>query len=289
VAPTAAWQAFARAPTSFARASRTRATRSPRRFGSPPNTRSSAWHRAGRITSSARAGGPSIISGADTQSLSHIKLDAEQACVSRRGIVAIGGGFLYPSPDGLCLASTAGVKVLTGPEGFNLFDRAAWQALKPDSIFAAESEGCYVFHWDNGVTSGMYSLDLENGRLVTLTNTGSSLFRDAVTDTLYLAVGATIKALGGGTGKRTAVWRSKIVVLPDEENFAWVQVDGDFSADVTVKTYQDGVLTDTTVLADAEPQRLPDGLAREWEVQVESAGRITSLTLAANTEELKAL
>ncbi len=234
-------------------------------------------------------GRPSIISGADTQSLSHIKLDADQACVSRRGIVALTGGFLYPSPDGLCLATSAGVKVLTGPDGFNLFDRASWQALGPSSIFAAESEGCYVFHWDNGTTSGVYSLDLVNGRLVALTNVGSAFYRDTVTDRLYLAQEGAIKAMGAGNGKRTAVWRTPVIQLNEQTSHAWLQVDSDFSASVTVKTYHDSVLVDTTVLTDNEPQRLPDGLPKECEVQIESAANVTKLKLASSIEELRAL
>jgi hypothetical protein len=234
-------------------------------------------------------GRPYIITGTDNSTLIPQKLEQEQACVARRSIVAMGAGFLYASPDGLCVASPSGVVVLTGPDRFNLFDRKAWQALSPASIFAAESEGNYVFHWDNGTDTGMYSLDLVNGRLITLTNEGSALYRDTVTDTLYVATGEQIKAIGAGDDARTGLWRSKLIVLPDEVNFSWVQADSEYEAPITVRTYQDGVLTDTTVLEDKEPQRLPDGLAREWEVEVESTARITSLTLASNTEELKTL
>lgn len=234
-------------------------------------------------------GRPSIITGADTTTLSQIKLDEEQACASRKSIVAMGGGFIYASPDGLCLASASGVKLLTGLQGFNLWDRAGWQALNPASIVAAESERCYVFRWDNGTTSGMFSLDLEDGRLVTLQNTGSALYRDAVTDRLYLANGVQILALMGGNTARTAHWKSKRIVLPSDVSHSWAQVDSEFEAPVTVKTYLEGALIDTSTFTSLEPQRLPDGVGREWEVEVVSAARVTKVVLAENTEELNSL
>jgi hypothetical protein len=232
---------------------------------------------------------PYIITGTDTTTLSPRKLDEAQACVSRRSIVAMAGGFIYASPDGLCMVDAGGVKILTGTKGFNLFDRTKWQELNPSSIFAAQSEGCYVFHWSSGGDSGMYSLDVVNGKLVTLSNAGSALYRDDITDTLYIATGTQIKAIGGGTGKRSAVWKSKRIVLPREVSFAWVQANSDYEDDVTVRTYADGELVDTTVLSDLDPQRFVEGLAQEWELEVESAARVTSVLLAESTEELKSL
>ncbi|HWH74507.1 MAG TPA: hypothetical protein VNV16_09640 [Methylibium sp.] len=234
-------------------------------------------------------GRPYIVTGADTQSLIATKLEDEQACVAKRSIVGMGGGFLYASPDGLCLATLAGVRVLT--EEWGLFDRESWQALKPESIVAAESEGCYVFRWDNGSESGMYALHLASRRLIELDNVGSALYRDAVTDRLYLAEGLAIKAVGAAATKRTAVWKTKLIELPDHQSFAWVQAQSNYENDgtVTVKVYRDGALVHTATLDSREPQRLPPGISNEWEVQIESDCRITSLTLAANTEELKAL
>jgi hypothetical protein len=160
-------------------------------------------------------GRPYFVSGADTQSLIAEKLDADQPCMSKRGIVAMAGGFLFPSPDGICLANGAGVKVITGPGFFDLFDREAWQALDPSSIVAAEAEGCYVFRWDNGTTNGIYSLDVVTGKLIALTNTASTLYRDAVTDRLYCATGLAINAMFASATKRNAQWRTKVIELDD--------------------------------------------------------------------------
>jgi hypothetical protein len=236
-------------------------------------------------------GRPYLVSGADTQSLIPLKLDADQPCVAKRGIVAMRGGFVYPSPDGLCYCSLTGaVKVITGPEGFNLFDRESWQALVPSSIVAAEYEGAYVFQWNNGSTTGAYALDVTVGKMVALSTVGSALFRDSITDRLYVASSLAISAMFASATKRTAAWKTKVIALDDYPSFAWMQAQSNYesSGTITVNLYGDGVLIQTATLSSRNPLRVVPGTHREWEVEIQSACRITSFTLASNTEELKA-
>jgi hypothetical protein len=232
---------------------------------------------------------PYLITGADTQSLSSTKLEDEQACVSRRSIVGMAGGFLYASPDGICLATAGGVRVIS--DEWELFDRTTWQSLDPSSIIAAESEGCYVFRWDNGTTHGIYSLHLPSRRLIAINNTGSALFRDAVTDRLYIASGVGISAMFASATKRTAQWRSKIITQDSYPTYSWLQAQSNFEGGgtITVNIYVDGALLQTSSLSSREPVRVKPGSHREWELEVLSACRATMVTLASSTEELQAL
>lgn len=233
-------------------------------------------------------GPPKLLAGADSASLSEIRHNSGQACVSARSMVAIGDAGIYASPDGLVLASANGFRLITGPEpeGFGLFSKEDWLALTPASIFAAELEGAYVFHVPAGYC---YCLDLRNGKLTKLSVTGSAFYRDQLTDTLYLASGTAITALFNAAGHRTAIWKSKRIVLPKYTGFGWLQVNSDFESTVTVRLYLGGTLHSTKTVSSLAPVRLEPGLGIEWEVELESAARVTSVTLASSIGELRLL
>jgi hypothetical protein len=230
-------------------------------------------------------GKPYYMTGPDSASIASQMVDSDQACVSRRSIVSGYGGVKYASPDGICIANASGVRLLTEQH----FDRDAWQALSPGSIFAAEVEGLYVFHYDNGTTSGCYAIDLDTGKLVTIDATGSAFYRDLVSDRLYLAQGTAIKAMFASATKRTGSWKTKLAVLPRPANMGWLQADSDFESALTVRIYRDGELTDTKVLASRAPVRISSGRALEYEVEVEGAVRGTSVTIASTAEELRSV
>lgn len=229
-------------------------------------------------------GSPYLASGADSASMTEEEKHVKQACVSAQSIVATDTGAIYASPDGLCMADFSGVRVITQ----GLFTREGWQALKPDSIIAALHDGAYYFLWNNGTTSGCYALDFNAGKLTQVQISGSALFSDQITDTLYVVNGTTISALFA-TGRRTGLYRTGIVNVGRQQPFAWLQVDSDFSANVTVRWYGDGVLRHTATVTNREPVRLPPGRYLEHEIEVETTAKVTSVTLAGSTQELQAV
>lgn len=223
---------------------------------------------------------PYIISGADSASMTAEKLDADQACVSRRSIASVGGGVIYASPDGLCLASATGVQLVTG----ELFSREDWQALTPSSIIGATHEGVYYF-W---TSAGCFALDFMAKKLGKVEIDATAVHKDVVTDHLFAVVGTKIVKLFSES-RRTATWKSGRIVLGSHASLAWVQVDGDqlIAKPVTVRWYGDGALRHTATLTDIQPQRLPPGRWLEHEVEIESAARLTKVMLASSTDELK--
>lgn len=226
-------------------------------------------------------GRPYFISGSDSASMSAIKLDANQSCVSARSIVPVDGGVVFASPDGLCAAGPSGVKVLTSA----LWTREDWQKIKPESIVAVEHEGIYIFMFDAGTKRGCYALG--DNKLVELQLWGSALHVDLPTDTLYFVDGSNIVAAFRGAGRRTAKWRTSLMTFEKQAPLAWAKVYGDFTAPVTLRWYADGALRHTMTFTNLEPQRLPPGRWLEHEVEIESTARATTIVFASTTQELQ--
>lgn len=88
-------------------------------------------------------GSVSLISGASPVNMSQVVLPGNQTCVSAQSVVPVDGGVVFASPDGLCMATLDGVKVLTK----GLFLRAVWQKFNPETIRAAVHDGVYLFSY----------------------------------------------------------------------------------------------------------------------------------------------
>jgi len=228
------------------------------------------------------AGGIDYISGADPSSMSRIKSVSLQVCASPRSMVTVDGAVVYASPDGLCVADQSGVKVVTG----SMFSREDWQALTPTGMFAAEHDGIYYF-WYAGSGGGCYALHLATGKLVKMTITATAARADKTTDTLYVASGTNV-APQFKSGRASGLWRSRIQVQPKQAGFAWINALSDWSSPVVVRLYADGALWHTSTLTSSTPTRLPPGRPKEIEMEVETTARVTEVTIASSTAELKA-
>lgn len=229
-------------------------------------------------------GNPYFISGADSASMSAIKLDSKQACASRRSIATVQGGVLYASPDGLCVADPNGVKVVSAA----IYTREDWQRLQPQTMWAASHENIYYLFYQ-GQGGGCLTFDLSSGKLGRIQLSATAAFTDTVTDTLYVASNTSILAVFGGSTQRTGLWKSPKLTLPQQVPFAWLKVYGEQSVAVpaVVRWYADGVLRYTATVTSIEPVRLPPGRWLEHEIEVESAARITRVVVSGETKELQ--
>ena len=225
-------------------------------------------------------GYPYFISGSDSASMSAQKLAVDQPCVSRRSIVALEQGVVYASPDGLCLASAAGVQLVTAA----LFAREDWQALRPQNIIAAAHEGVYFF-W---TADRAFALDVGSGKLTEIDVMAAALHRDVLTDGLFAVGGGRITRLFA-SGRRSGHWKSRIVQGGRQEPFAWFQVDGeqDVATPVLLRWIGDGARRYEVSVTDSLPHRLPPGRWREHELELQSKARITALRFASTTGELQ--
>jgi hypothetical protein len=235
-------------------------------------------------------GNPYLVSGSDSASMSSIKLESNQACVSQRSIATVPGGVLYASPDGLCYVSGPAVRVITR----GIFTRDDWQRLNPTTIFAAMYEDIYYFFCDETVGAGTarkcYAFDVQNTKLGRVSNaeTVTAIYSEMETDALFVADAASIIRVFT-TGSRTGVWKSPVIIMPAQTPMAWLRVffRDNTSTSAIVKWYAEGTLRHTATVTNSTPVRLPAGRWLEHEVEIESASRITRVELVSTTEELK--
>lgn len=72
--------------------------------------------------------------GVNPSSFTTQKIDTVEPCLSRRGMVSTTAGVVYPSINGLVLANSSGIRVITE----DLFTKEEWAAVVPSGIFAAQ-------------------------------------------------------------------------------------------------------------------------------------------------------
>lgn len=231
---------------------------------------------------------PYFVSGADSASMSAHKVDSNQACASKRSIASVQGGVLYASPDGLCLADGAGVRLVTQ----GVFTREAWQALSPSSMLGVEHDSIYyLFYSGNG--GGCLTFDFAAKKLGRVDGMSgvTATYVDRTADALYVVKNNQVVRMHGGTGRLTGLWRSPRITLPAQQALSWVKVYGEQSptTPTTVRWYGDGELRHTAVFTSLEPQRLPPGRWLEHEIEIESKARVTRVVLAGSVQELQSV
>ena len=226
-------------------------------------------------------GKPYLVSGVDSASMSEQLLEFEQSCVSARSITTFGSGVAYASPDGLCLIGN-GIAPSVVTKG--IMSAEAWRAYNPKEMFGAFHDNrIYMFAPTKALV-----WDLEMGQLFELDVQATAAVVDLPTDTLYYVSGTSVHALFGGATNRTAKWWSKTWHAPKPISLAWLYVDGDITAPVTVKVYADGVLKQTHTFSTTYPKRLPPGLHSDWRFEVETAAdQVVFLSAASSTKELQ--
>lgn len=236
-------------------------------------------------------GVPYFATGSDVQLLDFEPKGGHEACLSIDSIVSMDGAVLYASPSGLQMASAGGVKNITDEGGFNLFTPTQWLALNPASILAAEWQGHYLFTYNNG-TPGAYILNLHDGSLGTLDLTSvTAFYRDLNSGTLYGAIGTTIKSLFTAGTNRTARWRGKMAEMDGTGKFAFARVkDGQnktLEAAVTVRMFDGPTQVDSKSITTVKAVRVKGDRIADLSVEVESAGRVSRVTLAGSARDLQ--
>ena len=236
-------------------------------------------------------GVPYFIQGSAPDLMVAVKSDIEQACVSKRSIVSMGGAVLFASPDGLVLLSTSGSRNVTE----TLFRREQWQTLlgaDPQATFHAygHNNQYIAFHgkvtesYTGGVSVDYYGFiyDLATGQFTRHSlSTLRTGYADLRNDQLFLIDYATLTRWGNGN-YLPALWRSKKFSLPQLGGFSCAQVEADNDyAGLKATLFRDGTKVTTELTGDAlstltttrlEPRypfRLESKQGRDWEVQLE--------------------
>lgn len=237
---------------------------------------------AGVIVTTTR--GVYLCAGSDPASMSLIKLDAPQSCISKRSMVGFGGGVAYASPDGIM--ATNGGEPVNMTDGY--FTRDEWMALNPASMTACIQDGRYFCFYDNGTKAG-FVIDPTSSMagLVMLDTHATAVFSDPLTDGLYLVIDGDIVRWDGGDTNKTLKWKSKVFTHAKPQTMSFGQV---FAAQYPIKlmVYADTRLKHIQQVNNDKPFSLPSGFkARDWEVEVESTFEVYGAIVAESMEVLR--
>jgi hypothetical protein len=227
-------------------------------------------------------GTPYFMQGSHPDSMVSVKSDLEQSCASKRSIVSTNGAVIYASPDGLVTLSPSGSKLVTE----QYFTRAQWQSyFKPDSIYGYSHDLKYIGFYDNGTTTGGFIYDPTSGQFILHNIYATAGYSDLQRDKLFLAFSdRTVKPWLAG-GNLSYVWKSKKFTLPQVLGFSCAQLQAE-AYPMTAKFYADNVLVHTQTVTSRLPFRLPSLPGRDWEIQLEGASEVFSLSVAQSMQEL---
>ncbi|HAI59819.1 MAG TPA: hypothetical protein DCM32_08080 [Xanthomonadaceae bacterium] len=169
---------------------------------------------------------PYLVTGSTPASISIDQINEPWPCLSKRGVVAVEDGVLYPSAHGLAHVSQRGGVLWTQ----HLYEREGWRKLQPQLMVAAVSEGrVYARHglsadFDRGTL--VFSPGEREASLTRLDLWPDALFSDPHNGRLYLSNAQGIFEFAADDGQRlTYTWRSGEYVLPRPVNFGAAVVD----------------------------------------------------------------
>jgi hypothetical protein len=229
---------------------------------------------------------PCLITGSDSASMSMIEMDSNQSCVSKRSMVDMGDYAIYASPDGLIMAGSQGIQVITE----SVITRDQWQALVPSTISGYFYEGRYVGFYNDGSNQKGFVFDPRGGKnaLTDLDFYAHAGFNDKEADKLYLLISGTLYEFNASTNLRTYTWKSKKFYFDRPISPAVAKVDADsYSSNITFKLYADGALKHTQAVGSSNMFRLPSGYrAKQIEVQLEGTQDVNHVCVYESPQEV---
>lgn len=233
---------------------------------------------------------PYTISGTEPVAMVPQKIERNQAIVSVRSMVELGGGVAYASPDGLCVVDSTGLNVVSQKQ----YSRDEWQALNPSSIHACAWDGRYVMACDpdkNGTWNVGIIWDFDIGPTTFDVGVGEcrAFYVDLKSDTLYFAseLGRVYRFDYDESNKLIYTWRDRVYALPSYTNFGAFRIHAASYSNLTVKIFGDNTLVHTQVVTSSAPFRLPSGFrCREWQVEISGTDKVLDYQMSTTIEEL---
>lgn len=227
----------------------------------------------------ATKGYPYVFSGVTPSAINSVKLDLEQACVSKQSMVVVDGQVIYASPDGLVAIGGNGGVVITEA----IITRDQWQAYDPITLRAWAHEGKYI-----GLTSTTgFVFDPRSGDFRTFNNNWDAAWHDLERDTLYIAKNKTLYQWREGDTAELATWRSKQFVAPVGSAFNSMRVVSADNSQLAVTLFADGAAVMNLPLGSVPTMafRTPAIRATKWQIEVQSIIEVERIILATSMEE----
>lgn len=173
---------------------------------------------------------PILFVGSDPSAMSPTTMQTYAPCITKHGVVDVGGGCIYPSYDGLWLVSPSQAANITK----KLYRVEDWRRLNPGSFRAEFFDGKYIASRSNGVVRDLFILDVDEPDGVVVSSVDAdSLYRSDQDGELFLSKGNTIYKWDSDTERPLiSEWVSATVQMPKPINFAVAQVYADFGKPV---------------------------------------------------------
>lgn len=174
---------------------------------------------------------PYVLSGVEPASVTPESVQQVWPCLSKRGVISVGDGVLYPTSYGLAYIGLRGAFIWT--EAF--YGRADWRPLNPETMVAAVTEGRVYLRYeadDGGRGVLMFEPDGGSIRLTSLSAFPDELYADARNGLLYLVDALGIYQFDASDGLReNYAWRSRDYHLGKMVNLGAAKVD--FASEMT--------------------------------------------------------
>lgn len=178
----------------------------------------------------ATEGTPYVAQGTAPENMQMERIETNLPCINARSMVDLGYAAAYASNDGLVVVSAGTARVVTD----QLFTRLQWRQLGPSSMVAGQLGGRYFASYesldeDGQPISGTLCLDLTGATpfLVRMDDTADAFFYQVETGSLYFLVDQSVYEFDSiSQPAGDMVWRSKLFVTPNPENFGAMYIDG---------------------------------------------------------------
>ena len=226
-------------------------------------------------------GRPYFIQGTHPESMVMMEADVNQSCISKKSIVAMNKHVFYASPDGLVGLSAGGSSTIT--EG--MFDKFTWQAMKPTGLLGYRYEDQYIGFLPDTTTGNrgfVYDMKAKTWNFHDMVATGG--YNDLRHDSLYLIVGNELSKWDTGSDL-SYEWKSKKFTFSEPKSFSCYRVQAE-SYPVTLNIYRDGVAVVTKSVTSGALNRIPAGMGKDWEFQLEGSVEVYNVQIAQSAMEL---
>jgi hypothetical protein len=170
---------------------------------------------------------PILFTGSDPEAMSPSVMQTYAPCATKRGVVDVGGGCMFPSYDGLWIAAPGRIEKLTA----KLYREEEWRLLNPASFIAGFSDGQYYAGYTVDDSKYIFVYDTaENDSVIRVEQDASYLLRNDTDGELYVALGNKVYRWDGSEVQRySSDWVSSEMQLPMPMNFSVAQVHGAFN------------------------------------------------------------
>jgi hypothetical protein len=169
---------------------------------------------------------PWVVQGTTPATMSKTRMDYTLTCTSKRGVVNMGFGLVFPTPGGLAVYSAAsGGDLLTK----SVHDWDTWRvAVDSNTLVAKQYNGRYIATSSKG--SFLFERnDQIGGYLVELSQTFTAGYYDQLNAVYYYVFGQDLYQWDDPTQPyMTMDWKSKTMVIKEPKNLGAARIIADF-------------------------------------------------------------